>query len=381
MPELLTQPTKYNIEDSNIALLGSDLEKNVREHAGDKELAWNDAGKQPGTQIWRIEKFHIVEWPKIKYGVFYDGDSYIILYTYKKTPDAQDLSYDLHFWIGSESSQDEAATAAYKTVELDDHLDGVPVQYREVQGYESQRFLSYFPKFICQRGGVATGFHHVSSTPPANTKRLYRIIASGTHIIVREVPPDGSNFVPGDAYVLDKGVEIWQFNTKSSVGKERYKAAEFIQMLAGERQLATDVSVFDEGALGAGTFLAEIGLDGMPSYSTSFLIPSRPRALFRLSDATGEVIFTRIEELTRSSLSSYDAFLLDDASNTTAPAIYVWIGNEASLNERRLAIQYAQAYLYQNRKEGGRAQFSIPIVRLKEGRETDLFLQAVDQLP
>ncbi len=40
--------------------------------------------------------------------------------TYKKSPEAEELSYNLHFWIGSESTQDEAATAAYKTVELDD---------------------------------------------------------------------------------------------------------------------------------------------------------------------------------------------------------------------------------------------------------------------
>ncbi len=56
------------------------LEKQVREHSGDRETAWDAAGKQPGTQIWRVEHFNVKEWPKSHFGHFYDGDSYIVLH-------------------------------------------------------------------------------------------------------------------------------------------------------------------------------------------------------------------------------------------------------------------------------------------------------------
>ena len=56
---------------------------------------------------------------------------------------------------------DEAGTAAYKTVELDDFLGGAPVQHREVQGFESKLFMSYFPKMVITKGGVDSGFNKV----------------------------------------------------------------------------------------------------------------------------------------------------------------------------------------------------------------------------
>lgn len=59
---------QYNIADSNIANLGSDLEKKVKLAAAQTEAAWVGAGKAVGLDIWRIEQFKVKSVPKASYG-------------------------------------------------------------------------------------------------------------------------------------------------------------------------------------------------------------------------------------------------------------------------------------------------------------------------
>jgi hypothetical protein len=123
-------------------------------------------------------------------------------------------------------------------------LQGEPTQYREVQGFESARFLSYFPRFTSLEGGAATGFHHVTAPPPDKTRRLYRISGDVARLVVRQVPPEKESLVEGDAYILDAGKAVWQLNTTGASGKEKFKAAEVAHSLADARKGACTVEVF-----------------------------------------------------------------------------------------------------------------------------------------
>ena len=102
---------KISWKESNLALIGSDLDKKIKQAAAGGEDAWQSIGNAPGVQVWRIEQFKIVPWPEKDHGCFYQGDSYIVLNSYL----IEDRLYrDLYIWIGAESSQDEYGTAAYK---------------------------------------------------------------------------------------------------------------------------------------------------------------------------------------------------------------------------------------------------------------------------
>ena len=114
-------------------------------------------------------------------------------------------------------------------------LHGLPVQYRETQGFESPRFLSYFPHLICLHGGIASGFHHVPTELAAPPLKLYKIrLRSHSKLTISQAIVEPSSLAEGNVFILDKGTEVWQFDRKSSVGKERFKAAEFVRHLVDE---------------------------------------------------------------------------------------------------------------------------------------------------
>ena len=50
------------------------------------------------VQIWRVEDYELVDWPKDRYGIFFQGDSYVVLYTYGRKDNER---YIIYFWLVS----------------------------------------------------------------------------------------------------------------------------------------------------------------------------------------------------------------------------------------------------------------------------------------
>lgn len=358
----LIKQKQYDWKDSNLALFGSDVEKQVKKDSAQSEPAWQKAGKKVGLQIWRIVKFKVQEWPKQDYGKFYNGDSYIVLNTYKEAG-AEQLLYDVHFWIGKYSSQDEYGTAAYKTVELDTFLDDVPIQHREVQGHESELFRSYFPSITILEGGADSGFRTVK--PEEYKPRLLHFHGDRHGVKVTEVPRCKERVDSTDVYILDLGLRLIQWNGKGSNVQERFKALEYMNKLADERGGKPAKDTVDEG-----TDTSEFDgyLNQQNETEEQFEAADRTKELFRLSDASGTMSFTleKAGNVTKGDFDSKDVFILDTKSE-----VYVWIGKETTMAERKNAMTYAHNYLMKTDHP------LVPVSCLSEGRKVAAFETAL----
>lgn len=331
--------------------------------------AFEGAGLTPGLEIWRIEKLKVVKQDPKTYGKFYTGDSYICLLT-KKVENR--FEWDIHFWLGSETTQDEAGICAYKTVELDDSLGGYPVQYREVQKHESKKFLDIFPLGIeYLEGGIDSGFTKVDRD--AYRKRLLHVKGK-RNIRIEEVDLTYKSLNHGDVFVLDDGKTIYCWNGKDSSKRERVKAAEIARKIKDdERGGKSRIILIDSGHDNENGFFKALGDRGPiksaeeggddVEYEKQDKIEI---CLYRVSDASGEL---KIEEaakqpLNKEHLDSDDCFILD-----TGPAgVFSWIGKGCTTNEKKAAMNNAMKFIH---KKGYPSYTTI--MRVLEGGETPLF--------
>lgn len=329
---------------------------------------FDTAGKQPGLQVWRIEKMDLKPVPKNLYGSFYQGDAYVLLYT-TSAP-----SYYIHIWLGNDCSQDESGAAAIFSMQLDDYLGGSPVQFREVQDNESLTFLGYFKSGIkYQKGGVASGFNHVV-TNDMNVKRLLHV--KGRRVIrATEVNMAWSSFNKGDCFIIDLGQTIYQWAGSECNRFERVKASQVaIDIRDNERNGRAKIQMVEEGAepeeliktLGPVTAIA-------PSITDDEMVETSNKkkgTLYLISDATGSMktsVVAQSSPFKQAMLSPNDCFILDNGMDKN---VFVWKGPQANPEERKAAMKVAQDFI-KDKNYSAKTQIQV----LPAGGETALFKQ------
>ncbi|KAI4878703.1 hypothetical protein NFI96_013479 [Prochilodus magdalenae] len=328
----------------------------------------------PGLQIWRVENMELVPCPSKTHGQFYEGDSYIILYT-KKT--SSTFTYDIHYWLGKATSVDEQGSAAIYATMMDEHLGGVAVQHRETQGYESDTFKGYFKSgIIYKKGGVASGMKQVE-TNTYNIRRLLHVKGK-KNIVAGEVDMTWNSFNKGDVFLLDLGNLIIQWNGPQSNRMERLRGMNLAKDIRdrerGGRAQITVVEGDDEKsseeamnlmkqALGERKHIKDPIADDVVDQKLKSSIK-----LFHVSDDSGSLVVQEVavKPLTQDLLNPNDCYLLDQGGIR----IFIWKGRKSSKKERTESLNRAEAY-----KKAKGYPPSTYVETVNDGSESSVFKQ------
>jgi len=262
---------------------------------------------------------------------------------------------------------DEAGTAAYKIVELDDLFKREIVLFREVQGFESDTFLKYFKHINILEGGIESGFKKV---PVENYKpKLLHIKGKNKEFRVREVPLQCASLNSNDVFILDNGLIIYVWKGKSANSFEKFKAASVAEEIRGERKGLAKVISFEDGSSDGDdaskdfwTLLGGKGTIKSEADVKDEQISGDKKFMYQVSDSSGKLEVKEVK-YGKSSLNSDDVFIIDNGN-----AIIAWIGDKATGNEKASALKTSEQYL----KDFSRPVY-LPICIMREGRETSNF--------
>uniref|UniRef100_A0A8C0IQ61 Villin-1 n=1 Tax=Chelonoidis abingdonii TaxID=106734 RepID=A0A8C0IQ61_CHEAB len=342
----------------------------------------------PGLQIWRIEKMEMVLVPPKSYGNFYEGDCYVLLAT------GNSFRYDIHYWLGRESSQDEQGAAAIYTTQHNPNQQPITCWNSFNQG---DVFLLDLGKLIIQwngpesnraerlkginlakdirdreRGGVPGGCVDASkgtpgcgsgpTEPPGGRHAAF----AGGH--------GGSNLTlspgPQDCYILDQGgstIYVWKGGSpprrRSSRRERRGESAMF-------KQLFQKWTVSNQTSGLGKTHAGQVGRQVKFDASTLHAKPEVAAQQKMVDDGSGEVEVWRIEDLELAPVDMRwlghfyggDCYLILYkylVNNKQHYIIYIWQGRHASKDE--ITASAYQAVILDQQYDNAAVQVRVPM--------------------
>ncbi|XP_078178106.1 villin-1-like isoform X2 [Carex rostrata] len=324
--------------------------------------AFRGVGDKPGLDIWCFVNLSLVPIPKSSQGKFFSGNAYLILHTnVLKTGVRQNF---VHYWLGENANEVDCALASEKAIELDMALGSCTVQYREVQGSESEKFLSYFrPCIIPIEGSLST--QTIGGGPHSYPITMFS--CRGDHVIhVREVPFSRHSLNHNEVFIIDTKSKMFLFSGCNSSSKSRARALDVVQYIkenqhGGRCQVATIEDGKFVGDPDAGEFWSLFGGHAPISRDQpcEALEEPEPESVKLSWVNRGKLLPVEGDTLDRAMLSSDKCYLLDCYSK-----LYLWMGKTTPSSEKKASITSVEAYVHsEGRSTSTRTTF------LNEGNE------------
>ncbi|CAB3227143.1 unnamed protein product [Arctia plantaginis] len=362
-----TQHNDQSLEQPNSELKPKRWDETLEKPPLDySEFFDEDTGQTPGMQVWEIENFIPAPVEEVAHGKFFEGDCYIVL---KTTVEEQgQLSWDIHFWIGSKATLDKAACAAMHAVNLRNLLGARRTQRHE-QGDEAPDFLALFPTppLYIQGSHTPSGFFTVDD--PHYVTRLYRVHGAGNSIHLEPVPVEAGTLDPRYVFVLDTGLVIYLWYGKRAKNTLKSKARLFAEKINKEERKNKAELIAEPPGKEPRSFWELLGYQGdmpyVPQEHVADDFSWRSARLYRVELGMGYLELPQPEAtpLARGVLATRNVYILDAHID-----VFVWFGKKSSRLVRAAAVKLAQELF----NMVTRPPHAL-VTRLQEGTETQVF--------
>ena len=180
-----------------------------------------------------------------QHGKFYEGDCYIVLYTF--LDENQSLDWKIYFWIGEKATLDKRTCSAMHSVNLRNYLGANCRTIREEQGDETEEFLKVFGPTLSYVQGqrTASGFYTVEDIE--YTVRLYRIHEAVHGIHLEAVAAEFQSLDTRYVFLLDAGLRIMVWYGKNCKNVLKSKARLMAERInKNERKGKAGIHIFSQ---------------------------------------------------------------------------------------------------------------------------------------
>uniref|UniRef100_W8C0S3 Villin-like protein quail n=1 Tax=Ceratitis capitata TaxID=7213 RepID=W8C0S3_CERCA len=329
--------------------------------------------------IWKIEEDRLEAEPKNQYGNFIDDCAYII---YAAGPKGTYINQDtitrdtkpgtylerfIHFWLGEKVSEQKRSNVAHKIQELDSYFNNIATEYRETQGNESARFLSYFKNGFTILSSNLIGSKSIDRLYQLHGRKWLRCI---------EVDSISWDYFGSDYIMLLKTeTNTFVWIGRSSSTAERRSALDWVTKLGVN---TANVTIVDDGY--------EQSLpEKMKNQWNSFL-PLSQRVVSQISAIPEKHPNNKMKIYkcgyrgTRLHLDQLDVVIptQEDLTDTSTAyvldgylhGVWLWVGNMAPHQDKISAMGNGRAFVKKKKYP-----YSTPVIRVVQGHEPIEFIR------